>query len=249
MKRRSILPKVKTSQERQKESTERQSKMEEEDIFETAKKQGEVPFKRAPPPSPSPPPPAEQEEVNPEIEYDLPPPPPEKRQYIRKKENTRDYSHLKEAREKGLQKRKARSAEKKQIMETAKQIEERKIYEQLRQKYGSDSPLIKPPVMKEVVKEPPKEAPKQQQGNYQIDYDRIIRGTAGMMSDFEKRIREDEKKKRDDLTRKYEVEQETRRRVQQEAYGMLSGRKKVNSTFQRSSMMQQSKKYNKDNWY
>ena len=246
MKKRSILPKVKSSQERQKESTERQSKMEEEDIFET-KKQGEVPLEKAPPPTPSPPPPTKQEEEpEPEYQYDLPPPPPEKRQYIRKKPNTRDYSHLKEARERGLEKRKARSAEKKQIMETAKQIEERKIYEQLRQKYGSDAPLIKPPV---VVKEPPKEAPKQQQGNYQIDYDRIIRGTAGMMSDFEKRIREDEKRKRDDLTRKYEVEQETRRRVQQEAYGMLSGRKKVNSTFQRSSMMQQSKKYNKDNWY
>jgi len=238
MKKRSILPKVKSTKERQKEATERQSKMEEEDIFKT-KKEPEVPLEKEPEPEP------EQEEVKPEIEYDLPPPPPEKRQYIRKKENTRDYSHLKEAREKGLQKRKARSAEKKQIMETAKQIEERKIYEQLRQKYGSDAPLIKPPV---VVKEPPKEAPKQH-ANYQIDYDRIIRGTAGMMSDFEKRIRADEQKKREDLTKKYEMDQEVRRRAQQEAYGMLSGRKKINSTFQRSSMLQQSRKYNKDNWY
>ena len=159
---------------------------------------------------------------------------------------------MKEAREKGLQKRRERSSAKKQIMETARQIEERKIYEELRQKYGGDPPLVKPPVVKEPPKEIPKEPPKEPpKGNYQIDYDRIIRGTAGMMSEFEKRIREDEQRKRDEITKKYEMEQEIRRRSHQEAYGMLTGKKKTNRTFQMSSALaqRQKSKYNKNNWY
>lgn len=220
---------------------------------------------------------AYQEDVSPEIpetivedrEPDLPSQTP---QAVKKK---RDYSHLAKAREKSLEARRKKKAEKESLMSDVDAYKEKLEYERLLKKYGkmeiSPSQAKAPPPQPQYEPPPQKRAdpvpqravsvrPEVDMSNSVIDYDRLIGGVAERLSkqndyyaQVEKDIRADERKKADkhyqEQLKSWE-QQQHRQHQREQSYNVLSGSYRRNQVFDRTKKLRDAytERY-KNGWY
>lgn len=188
----------------------------------------------------------------------------------------RDYSHLAKAREKSLEARRKKKAEKESMMSEVDAYKEKLEYERLLKKYGnmnvSAPPKPQAPAQPTQYEPPPQKRadpvpdravsvrPEVDMASSVIDYDRLIGGVADRLSkqndyyaQVEKDIREDERKKAgahyQEQLKSWEKQQH-RQYQREQSYSALSGSYRRNQVFDRTKKLRDAytERY-KNGWY